>query len=436
MITENLSTLKIHKLTKDQYDRELSAGRIDRNSLYLIPDESAEIDATLTKSGVAADAKAVGEAIASNALAIELLTNGVSSDEIDSVNDLIQYVKSHGGEITGIKAEIKANADDIDNIRDGDTINSFANVETAISNAIDEIKEYADGQVENVKQVLVTVDQSTGRASMTSSEIFTAMGNGSTVILALEIESRVAFLSIYGWDSRGIWFSLEGWTSEGFGNLVACIDDEGNIYTEQAVIPTLNNLTTAINSHNTDNVSHADIRNAITAKADSEHSHSYNDLTNKPSINGKNLTSNTTLTADDMGIYVQSAEPTNAVEGDIWVDVDAESHLDPEIVIDSTLTKSGQAADAKVVGDAIAAIGNGQNGKDGNGIKSAVVNADYTLTLNFDDGTSYTSQSIRGAAGKDGKTPVKGTDYFTVADKQELVNAVLASLPTWTGGSY
>lgn len=40
MITENLSTLKIHKLTQTQYDRELEAGRIDENALYLTPDES------------------------------------------------------------------------------------------------------------------------------------------------------------------------------------------------------------------------------------------------------------------------------------------------------------------------------------------------------------------------------------------------------------
>lgn len=57
------------------------------------------------------------------------------------------------------------------------------------------------------------------------------------------------------------------------------------------------------------------------------------------------------LTADDIGVYVQSEEPTDAAVGDIWVDVDADSHLDPEIVIDSTLTQYGQAADAKVVGE-------------------------------------------------------------------------------------
>ena len=41
-----------------------------------------------------------------------------------------------------------------------------------------------------------------------------------------------------------------------------------------------------------------------------------------------------------------------------------------------------------------------------------------------------------GAAGADGYTPVKGTDYWTAADKAEIVDDVLSALPTWTGGSY
>lgn len=51
--------------------------------------------------------------ITTNANAIERLTNGVSAEEVDGVNDLIQYVKDHGTEVTGIKADIKTNADAI-----------------------------------------------------------------------------------------------------------------------------------------------------------------------------------------------------------------------------------------------------------------------------------------------------------------------------------
>ena len=41
-----------------------------------------------------------------------------------------------------------------------------------------------------------------------------------------------------------------------------------------------------------------------------------------------------------------------------------------------------------------------------------------------------------GPAGPAGYTPVKGTDYFTVEDKTELVNAVLVALPAAEGVGY
>lgn len=43
---------------------------------------------------------------------------------------------------------------------------------------------------------------------------------------------------------------------------------------------------------------------------------------------------------------------------------------------------------------------------------------------------------LKGDKGADGKTPVRGTDYWTEADKAEIVNDTLAALPKWTGGSY
>lgn len=64
----------------------------------------------------AADKTELQGQITANANAIELLTNGVNADEVDGVNDLIQYVKTHGTEVTGIKADIKANSDAIDAI--------------------------------------------------------------------------------------------------------------------------------------------------------------------------------------------------------------------------------------------------------------------------------------------------------------------------------
>ncbi len=49
-----------------------------------------------------------------------------------------------------------------------------------------------------------------------------------------------------------------------------------------------------------------------------------------------------------------------------------------------------------------------KSGYDGNGIKEAKLNDDYTLTLNFTDGTSYTTASIRGEKGAKGEQGVQG----------------------------
>lgn len=43
---------------------------------------------------------------------------------------------------------------------------------------------------------------------------------------------------------------------------------------------------------------------------------------------------------------------------------------------------------------------------------------------------------LKGDKGADGKTPVRGTDYWTETDKAEIVTDTLAALPKWTGGSY
>lgn len=59
--------------------------------------------------------------------------------------------------------------------------------------------------------------------------------------------------------------------------------------------------------------------------------------------------------------------------------------------------------------------------------------ADGKLQYN---GSDVGLKGDKGADGKDGKTPVKGTDYWTTADKEEIVADTLAALPTWTGGSY
>lgn len=62
--------------------------------------------------------------------------------------------------------------------------------------------------------------------------------------------------------------------------------------------------------------------------------------------------------------------------------------------------------------------------------------ADGKLQYNGSDVGLKGAAGTPGKNGTDGKTPVKGTDYWTAADKAEIVKDTLAALPKWTGGSY
>lgn len=76
----------------------------------------------------------------------------------------------------------------------------------------------------------------------------------------------------------------------------------------------------------------------------------------------------------------------------------------------------------------------------GNGIASVSLNEDYTLTINFTNGDTYTTpvpiRGEKGEKGDDGHTPIKGTDYWTTADQASIVADVLAALPDGDGVMY
>lgn len=72
----------------------------------------------------------------------------------------------------------------------------------------------------------------------------------------------------------------------------------------------------------------------------------------------------------------------------------------------------------------------GETGATGNGIASAVLNPDYTLTITFTDGTSYTTPSIRGAKGDTGNTGATGNGI-----QSTVLNADYTLTITFTDGT-
>ena len=79
----------------------------------------------------------------------------------------------------------------------------------------------------------------------------------------------------------------------------------------------------------------------------------------------------------------------------------------------------------------------GTPGKDGHSPVVTATKSGKTTTISVDGAAIATVEDgAKGDPGKTGKTPVRGTDYWTAADKQEIVNSVIAALPDGTEVSY
>lgn len=71
---------------------------------------------------------------------------------------------------------------------------------------------------------------------------------------------------------------------------------------------------------------------------------------------------------------------------------------------------------------------NGVNGNDGVGIAKSEVNTSGELVITYSNGDSTNLGKTVGKDGLDGKTPVKGVDYFTAEDKSEFTAEVTENL--------
>jgi ABC-type transporter Mla subunit MlaD len=89
---KTLSTLKIHRLTQEQYDREKKAGTLDPDAIYLTPDDSDSIQQEISQhiANINDALTAAQQAIA------ELQANYAALQaDIKSLTDIISYDKAN-----------------------------------------------------------------------------------------------------------------------------------------------------------------------------------------------------------------------------------------------------------------------------------------------------------------------------------------------------
>ncbi len=113
--------------------------------------------------------------------AVERLTNGVSADEVDGVNDLIQYVKDHGTEVTGMQEDISENATAIAGVagRMDTAEGKISALEGSVATKaektyVDEAVEALQGEDTSIKGRLDNLEAAIGESGSVADDIATA----------------------------------------------------------------------------------------------------------------------------------------------------------------------------------------------------------------------------------------------------------------------
>lgn len=154
MITENLSTLKIHKLTRAQYDRELANGTIDENALYLTPDEEIDLSgyATVEALETKADAEHTHDDLYYTETEIDVKLSGKSDTSHNHDSDYDSL-----GSASSALSEAKSYADAVGTTIKNDLLNGAGS-------AYDTLKELGDLIDDNTDAIEALETMATGKA--------------------------------------------------------------------------------------------------------------------------------------------------------------------------------------------------------------------------------------------------------------------------------
>ncbi len=142
MITENVSTLKIHRLTQEQYDRELAAGRLDANAIYLTPDEGVDFTGYATEEYVNQ---------ATEDLKNEIL--GGAGEAVDTLKELADLIAENQGTID-ILEDIATGKADKEHTHEIEEVNGLQDALDAIDGKFNAV----DGKFEDVQDEFDTVN--------------------------------------------------------------------------------------------------------------------------------------------------------------------------------------------------------------------------------------------------------------------------------------
>ena len=399
MNIENLSTLQIHKLTREQYKRELEAGRIDEKALYLTPDEEIAVLAQNDPAGTGSFSmnRKAGSTIGTNSVAVGTDTTATgNSSHAEGYNTKANSNYSHAEGYLTTASGLAAHAEGQSTTTKGNSGHSEGYRTSALG-----AYSHAEGSSTNKASTSYTSSTSNDTiiSDWGSSKFSLAKGEASHVegkdCLALgnytHAEGYNTIASQYYSHAEGEKVTASGYYSHAEGRVTTASGHTS--HAEGA-------HTTASGS-----CSHAEGVNTIAA-GDYQHVQcKYNvaDTENKYAHIVGNGSSDTvrsnahTLDWDGNAwfagdVYVGGSDQST---GDKLV---KQSELPEGTTVDVTLAISGQAADAKATGDAISKV------------RGLVGDTEVSTQI---------ADAISNKVDKDGSKVLSTNDY-TTADKNKL----------------
>lgn len=169
MLTTNLETLKIHKLTKAQYERELAAGNIDSSALYLTPEEDVDLSQYATKTEIS-------EAQAALQLALDGKAPSSHSHSISDITNLQTSLDAKQATITGGATTVASS-----NLTASRALISNSSGKIAVSDVTSTELGYLDGVTSNIQTQLNGKQAKIGQTNLTEKSVSVANKTAVTV---------------------------------------------------------------------------------------------------------------------------------------------------------------------------------------------------------------------------------------------------------------
>ena len=220
---------------------------------------------------------------------------------------------------------------------------------------------------------------------------------GQLCIFGTFLGGQVIFSSVYKGDEGGSYWEF-----------MATSINAGNVDYSNAALPNMSTVQEALDKLVLD--SHTHSNKAVLDK--------FAETDGKPTYNGKKISGASTA---------EEVEYTNAILPDAS---NVKSALD-----DTIDTQQTQSADLESLRAGVSALMDAYETQGGD-IASLKTQSHTHANKDTLDKLSVSDGKLQYNGSDVGLKPVKGTDYWTAADKAEIVADTLAALPTWTGGSY